>query len=220
MKRKATAQAIAAVAVLLLFAAYTVSLKFVDVQPIGPEGSAVAYAGINGWVHQSVGVNWTFYNITDAAGIVTILLAAGFGVLGLWQWINRKSLRRVDPGILTLGAFFVLVFGTFAFFEVCRINYRPVLVEGVLEASYPSSTTMLALCVFPAVMIQFHRLIKNKPVRIAVLAACGLFTVFMVVGRIVAGVHWITDIFGGLLFSIGAVLLYISAQTHIQEAEK
>ena len=200
---------------LALFVLFTVSLKFVDRQPIGPDRSYVGYASINQWVHQFFGVNMTLYNITDWAGVVAILVAFGFAILGLAQWIKRKSIRKVDSSILLLGAFYLVVIGVYVFFEFTVINRRPILINGILEASYPSSTTMLAMCVMPTAMMQFCRLIRNRRIRNVVNVLCGLFTAFMVIGRLVCGVHWVTDILGGMLFSSGMVLLYSGANQYI-----
>lgn len=215
MKRKAISQFILGGILLVLFVLFTWSLTFIDVQPIGPNGSSVAYASINKDVHNLFGVNMTLYNITDWAGVVAIFIALGFAVLGLVQWIKRKRILKVDSSILILGVFYILVFGAYVFFEFHVINRRPVLINGILEASYPSSTTMLAMCVLPTAMMQFHRLIQKQKIRKTVNILCGLFTAFMVIGRLACGVHWFTDIFGGLVFSVAMILLYCSANNFI-----
>jgi undecaprenyl-diphosphatase len=158
------------------------------------------------------------YTITDYLGLVPIFVALGFAVLGLIQLIRRKSLLRVDSSILVLGGFYVLVMGAYLFFEYYRVNYRPVLIDGILETSYPSSTTMLVLCVIPTAMMQFRRLIRNKTVKDAVNTVFAIFTVFMVIGRLVSGVHWLTDILGGVLLSAALVLLYRGVNAYIAKA--
>lgn len=147
---------------------------------------------------------------------MAIFVALVFAILGLVQWIRRKSILKVDSGILLLGMFYIIVFGVYVFFEFNVINRRPILIDGVLEASYPSSTTMLAMCVLPTAMMQFHRLIKNIKVRNTVNILCGLFTIFMVIGRLVCGVHWFTDILDGLIFSVSMILLYCPANGFIE----
>lgn len=211
MKRKTKNQLILGLTFFAVFIVYTISLKFVNVESIGPMGSCVAYAGINQKIHELFGVNMMLYNITDWAGVVAIFIAFSFAVLGLLQWVRRKSILKVDKRILVLGAFYILVFGAYVFFEYNVINYRPVLINGRLEASYPSSTTMLSMCVLPTAMIQFHHIIKNYKIRKAVNVLCALFMIFMVFGRLVCGVHWFTDILGGMIFSIAMILLYRSA---------
>ena len=215
MKRKSQSYILIGMVVLLVFLAYTASLTAVDRHPIGPNGSVVAYATVNRAVHDFFGVHLWLYHLTDWAGVVAIAVAFGFAVVGLVQWIQRRNIWRVDRSILLLGAFYLLVFGVYVFFEYTVINYRPVLIYGFLEASYPSSTTMLAACVLPTAMMQFKRLIRNRMVCRIVNGLCGVFTVFMVVGRLVCGVHWFTDIVGGLLFSTAMVCLYYGAETAV-----
>lgn len=211
MKRRPIFQLILGAALLALFVLFTWALTFADVRPIGPNGSSVAFAGVNRAVHELFGVHMVLYEITDWAGVAAIAIALGFAVLGLVQWIGRRSIRKVDASVLLLGAFYILVFGVYAFFEFRVINRRPVLIEGVLEASYPSSTTVLVMCVVPTAMMQFRRLIKRRRLCIAVNTLCALFTAAVVIGRLISGVHWLTDIIGGALFSAGAALLYRGA---------
>ena len=151
------------------------------------------------------------YTITDWLGLVPIALGLGFALLGLVQWIKRKHLLKVDRSILVLGGFYILVMAAYLFFESFVINYRPVLIEEILEASYPSSTTMLVMCVMPTAVMQFRRRIKNAVLWQWVSLVMTAFTVFMVVGRLISGVHWLTDIIGGILMSAGLVMMYDAA---------
>lgn len=193
---------------LAAFLLWTAAVCLVDVQAIGPKGSEVGFAGLNGWFHALTGVHMALYTITDWMGLIPLAVAMGFGLLGLVQWIKRKRLRKVDGSILLLGGFYLAVLAVFLLFEAFVVNYRPVLIEGVLEASYPSSTTLLTLCVMPAAMLQWKERIKDKRVRTWILGVSAGFTLFMVGGRLVSGVHWLTDIVGGVLLSAGLVLLY------------
>ena len=193
---------------LAAFVLWTILICFVDVQAIGPQGSAVGFAGLNGYVHRLTGVHMALYDLTDWLSLIPLLLIAGFGLLGLFQWVQRRQLRKVDFSILALGGFYMVVAGLFLFFETCVINYRPVLIEGILEASYPSSTTLLVLCVMPTAMQQLRSRIRNSGLRSIVTFLIGAFTAFMVVARMISGVHWVTDIIGGMLLSCGLVSIY------------
>lgn len=150
------------------------------------------------------------YTITDWLGLVPFCFVFGFGILGLVQMIKRKSLLKVDYSVLVLGVFYVIVMAAYVFFEIFVINYRPVLIEGYLEASYPSSTTMLVMCVMPTAIMQFHDRIGHELLRKGISYIMIAFTVFMVIGRLLSGVHWLTDIVGGALLSAGLVMLYYS----------
>ena len=197
-----------AVSFLVATAVWTVAVCFIDVRAIGPEGSSVGFAALNGLVRDAVGVNMTLYTVTDWLGAVPIAFALGSAILGLVQLFSRKSLLKVDRSIIALGIFYILVVGAFLLFEVMAINYRPVLIDGRLEASYPSSTTLLTLTVIPTAVMQLRERIKNRAVLQGFTVAIAVFTLFMTVGRLFSGVHWFTDIVGGVLLSVGLDGLY------------
>ena len=190
------------------FVLWTAALRRIDVQAIGPRGSRVGFAAVNGWFHELTGVHMSLYQLTDWLSLVPLGFIVGFGLVGLIQWIRRKHLRSVDFSILVLGGFYVVVLAAYGFFERFVVNYRPVLIEGILEASYPSSTTMLVMCVVPTAMMQLNVRIKSAAFRRCIASLLTGFLVFMVAGRLVSGVHWLTDIIGGALLSAGLVMLY------------
>ena len=208
MKKQEKREWIVAGALLAAFVLWTVLIRFVDVQAIGPDGSAVGFATLNAFVHRRTGVHMSLYTVTDWLGLVPIAFMLSFAALGAWQWICRKRLGCVDRSILVLGAFYAAVLAVYVLFELLVINFRPVLIDGRLEASYPSSTTVLVLCVMPTSAMYLHRHIKGKRLRCVAVAACVLFAAFMVGARLLSGVHWLTDIVGGILISAGLVRLY------------
>ncbi len=210
MKTKYQKSIYIAVCMLAAFILWTVVICFVDTQAIGPQESTVGLATINGFVHNLTGVHMSLYAITDWLGLVPLGFVVGFALLGLIQWIKRKHLRQVDYSIFVLGGFYIVVMAVYVLFEVIAVNYRPVLINGYLEASYPSSTTMLVLCVMPTAIMQFKSRIKNKVLKQCICLSIAVFVVFMVVARLISGVHWITDIVGGGLISTGLVMMYRS----------
>ena len=210
MEKKNKKRLVWGASLVVTFVLWTVLVHFVDVQAIGPEGSSVGFATLNGFVHEFTGVNWLLYIVTDWLGLVPIIVALCFAILGLVQLIKRKSLWKVDHSILALGVFYIVVMAAYIFFEMVVINYRPTLIEGYLEASYPSSTTMLVMCVMPTAAMQLNVRIKNTVFRRCAIIAIIAFTAFTVIGRLISGVHWITDIIGGALFSTGIVMMYYS----------
>ncbi len=192
---------------LAMFALWTIAVCTVDVQAIGPQGSTVGFATLNGYVHTLTGVHFTLYHITDWLGLVPVAVCLAFAVSGLVQWI-RRGFFKVDRDLFVLGGFYIVVIAAYLLFEEVVINYRPVLIDGFLEASYPSSTTLLVLCVMPTAAIQLNRRIRQGACRTAVIWIIVAFTVFMVVGRLLSGVHWLTDIVGGGLLSAALVTMY------------
>ena len=193
---------------LVAFVMWTLLVRFVDVRGIGPRGSSVGLATLNQFVHNATGTNMTLYVITDWLGLAPIATVLGFATLGLCQLVGRRSILKVDRSIIALGVFYIAVLSAYAFFEYAVINYRPVLIEGILEASYPSSTTLLTLCVMPTAAMQLRARIKNGILRSTSVSVILIFTAFMIVARIFSGVHWITDIIGGILLSAGFVAAY------------
>ena len=197
-----------ATCMLFAFFLWTATIQFIDVQTIGPQGSSVGFATLNGFVHNLTGVHMSLYAITDWLGLVPLAFVMGFALLGLVQWIKRKYLLKVDYSILVLGGFYIVVMAVYVLFEVFVVNYRPVLIGGILEASYPSSTTTLVMCVMPTAIMQFNARIKNNILKRFVASAITVLVVFMVIGRLLSGVHWFTDIIGGALLSAGLVMMY------------
>ena len=206
--KKSKKELFASVGLLTALVIWTLLVKFYDVQAIGPNASEVGLANINGFVHKLFGVNMTLYTVTDRLGLVPLFIAFGFGIFGLVQWIKRKSVFKVDADILVLGGFYVAVIASFLLFEKIALNYRPILINGVLEASYPSSTTLLVMCVMPTTAMQICKRFKSSALRKILIVSIYIFTAFMVIGRLVSGVHWFSDIVGGSLTSAWLVTLY------------
>lgn len=214
MKKK---NLIISISLFMAFIIWTVLVCVIDVKVAGPMSSEVGFSAINTAFHNLTGVNLWLYDITDLLSIIPLLSVVFMAFIGLIQLIKRKSILKIDKDILALGGYYILVIGAYLFFEVCEINYRPILIEGVLEASYPSSTTLLCLTVMPTVMIQIARRITKKGLAISLNLIVGIFTAFMVISRIISGVHWITDIIGGTILSAGLLMLYYSVLENIKD---
>lgn len=193
---------------ILSFAVWTILVCFTDVRAIGAEGSRVGFAAMNGWFFSITGENLTLYYITDWLSLIPVFIMLGFAVLGLVQWVQRKNILKVDFSILALGVYYILVLFLYLFFEEVAINYRPILINGYLEASYPSSTTLLVLSVMPTAQILFEAYLKEGVLKKAVRLLVIIFTAFMVISRLVSGVHWLSDIISGVLLSGGLVFLF------------
>ena len=211
MKKENIRNFIVSAGLFVLFVVWTILVMTIDVKAIGPRDSAVGFATINGFFHRLTGVHFTLYNITDWLGLVPVAICFGFAILGLVQWIKRKKLCKVDYSLFVLGGFYILVMGAYILFEIVVVNRRPVVIAGYLEVSYPSSTTLLVMTVMPTALMQLRERIKRRVLNTCVSVVIVLFTIFMVVGRLISGVHWLSDIVGGALLSAGLVMLYYSA---------
>lgn len=220
MKKRSTVLFMIGAIALLAFVIWTALVCVVDVKPIGPNNTSVGFSTLNEYVHSLTSENMLLYEITDWLGLVPIMVALGFATLGVIQWIKRKSLVKVDKSLFVLGGFYIVVIALFIFFEIAIINYRPVLINGCLEASYPSSTTLLVMCVMPTAIMQLNAYIKNTVFKRITAFIMIAFTAFMVIGRLISGVHWISDIIGGVLLSFGLVTVYCATTLLISDSVK
>lgn len=208
MKRKSKIRFISGLIFITLFIMWTLAVVSVDVKPVGINGTSVGFATLNTWFHNLTGVNMTLYNITDWAGLVPIFICMFFGLVGLVQLIKRKSLLKVDLDIIALGIYYIIVISSYIIFEMIPINYRPILINGFLECSYPSSTTLLVLSVMPTVIFQSNKRLQNPKIKKTTMFITIGFSLFMVIGRLVSGVHWLTDIIGSCFLSAGLFYIY------------
>ena len=192
----------------IVFTVWTILIKTIDVRQVGVNGTTTGFSTINTWFHKLTGVHMSLYVITDWLGLIPIFVCMVFGFIGLIQLIKRRSLFKVDIDIIFLGIYYIVVIFGYLIFEMIPINYRPILIQGIMEASYPSSTTLLVLCVMPTLIEQGSRRIKNVIVNKSINVFAISFSAFMVLGRLVSGVHWLTDIIGSIMLSVGLFSIY------------
>ena len=208
MKKSGKRTLVIGIMLIIAFAVWTILIQMVDVQQVGLNGTDIGLATFNCWFHKLTGTNMPLYIITDWLGIVPLVICMIFATIGLIQLIKRRSLLQVDYGIIILGIYYILVMLGYFVFEMIPINYRPVFINGHMEASYPSSTTLVVLSVMPTLIFQCNRRIKNAWVKIVINIVSIIFSAFMVIGRLLSGVHWITDIIGSIILSAGLFLIY------------
>lgn len=194
---------------LLSFLIFTLLVKTVDVQPIGPEGSGVGFGALNGWVHETIGVHLWWYRVTEWLGLLPVAVGSGFAAMGAVQLYRRRNIRNVDRELLWLGVLYIVMAVCYILSEKFPVNYRPVVLGEGLEPSYPSSHTLLSVCVMGTALLQCKRLLREKrTLRRWSAGICGVLIAVTVVGRLIAGVHWATDIAGALLLAAALVELY------------
>lgn len=205
-----------------LFVLLILLVRTVDVDAIGPEGSSVGFSKINGAVKDTFSYNETWYKITQYLGYAALAIAGGFALLGLVQLIRRKSLFKVDKNIIALGVLFTVVIILYVMFNKIAVNYRPVILpdEGVLEASYPSSHSVLTCVVMGGAMLQLPYYVKNQGLRLALNTILALIILLTVGGRLVSGAHWLTDILGGVLLSGCLLFVFSGVLDKIESTEK
>lgn len=199
---------------LIVTMVYILLIKVVDVAPIGPNESSVGFSTINSFIKESLPYNEKIYKVTEYLGYAAIAVAGIYAFVGLLQLIKRKSLKKVDKEIYLLAGLYVTVIILYALFEVVVINYRPILMEGKLEASFPSSHTMLALTICGSGIL--FNISKKLKCRKLVNIILGMMMCAIVIGRFISGVHWATDIIGGVLISTTLLVMFKTGLSYIK----
>ncbi len=201
-----------------LFLVLILLLKTVDVKAIGPNGSSVGLATVNGAFFKLTGQIDVFYRLSEIAGYAALLTAPFFAFLGLLQLIKGKKLSAVDKDLYLLGALYVAALAVYLLFENVVINYRPVLEDGQLAASFPSSHTVLAITFLGAAALQFKKRLRDPKVRTAATLICQTLVLLIVLLRLFCGWHWLTDVIGGLLTGTALLLAYSALEDRLHQA--
>ena len=194
---------------ILLAVVFTIFVKVVDVKPIGANETSIGAASVNQVVFKTIGVNMIWYHITDWLGLVPIFMAMIYAFIGFGQLVKRKNIFKVDKEIIILGLFYIVVIFLYTFFEKLIVNYRPILMNGFLEASYPSSHTLMTICLCGSSIIVNKTLFNNKMAKFANILSAVIITI-TVIGRLLSGVHWVTDIIGGILIGVALLMTLYS----------
>lgn len=193
-----------------LFAALIVVVKKVDVAAIGPNNTEIGLATLNAKVHALFGENMAWYNVTDWFGYLALAVGCCVALVGLIQLIKRKSFAKVDKEIYAAGVLYAVMAGLYVGFEKLIINYRPVLMEGATEpeASFPSSHTMLVCVIMGSVVLLLGHYIKTGLLCTVLQSEMIIVMMLTVFFRLISGVHWFTDIIGGVLISAALLFLF------------
>lgn len=201
---------------LLIAITFTILVKVVDVKQIGVNNSSIGFATLNQFIFETTGVNMIWYHITDWLGLIPVFMAIVYAFIGLIQLIKRRSIFKVDKEIILLGLYYIVVIALYVFFEKVIINYRPILMNGFLEASYPSSHTLMTICICGSSILINKKLFNNKITKVINYLSIIIITI-TVVGRLISGVHWFTDIIGGILISSGLLMTFYSLLSIIKK---
>lgn len=194
----------------VITAGFTYIVRIYDVAYIGPNETKVGFSKLNSWFRDLVGTNMKLYDVAKYAGYAVLLIVGIYGLIGLIQLIKRKSLFKIDREIIALGILYALDIIVYMAFEHFIINYRPILIDGKLEASYPSSHTILAFTVCISSMVVCSKYIKNKKLTNLAYFVTMLLLTLVALGRTLSGAHWLTDIIGGVLISITLLMIFYS----------
>lgn len=204
----------------LMFVIYTIVIKFVDVSAIGPNNSFVGFASINKFFANIFKYNEFFYDISKIIALFAFLFIGAFAIVGLVQLIKGKSFKKVDFEIYGMAVMYIITALFYVIFEIIVINYRPILEDGELEASFPSSHTMLAVSVFGCAVVYALKKMTSSTIRTIVIVSGSLFAALMALSRMISGVHWFTDILGGVLLGFALISFYLGICNECQTRKK
>ena len=192
----------------VLFIAWIIIVKTVDVGNVGPRGSSVGLSLINSsfhdlWHYDDCGYNKLWYSISKYIGYFGFAVVGCIGLFGLMQLIKRKSLKKVDKCILAVGGLYAVTVLFYVIFELVIVNYRPIIMPGKseLEASFPSSHTLMIMVIFISVMLLLKHYMNNSKLKLLMQFVCLIIIIAGVLGRVICGVHWFSDIIGGMLLA-------------------
>ena len=204
----------------ILYILFTLTIAFVDKGTIGPNASNVGLSHLNEFFKNLIGQNELFYKISKIFGFVIFGIILAYFIVAFIQIIKRKSIKKVDKEIWILGIFYIILVLIYFAFELLKINYRPVLVDGKLEPSYPSSHTLFAIFICVTAIYINNKIITNKKLNVILNTIISLLGIITIIGRLLSGVHWITDIIGGLIISTTLVLAYITLIEYLREKDE
>lgn len=187
----------------VLFVAFTVAVKWLDVQVDGAH--EIGWASVNFWWRDLIGVSDVWRVVSDVAAVLTLLTLVGVIVWQVVALVRARGIHRATRHWLVLDGALGALRLCYLLFEFVVINYRPILIDGVAEASYPSSHVLLFATVCPLLMLTFWREIKSRPWRAGIVTLGVVLMLIGMVARALSGYHWLTDVLGGVL--LGAVLV-------------
>ena len=202
---------IAGSALLAIFIIFTLLITLVDVKASGESGAMVGFSSVNSAFFECFGSNDGLDTVSDVILLLSFAYVFGFALVGALQLIKRKSLFKVDKHVLLMGALMVVLAIIYVVFELFEINCRPILVDGVLEASYPSTHVLFSTTILASSTLLLQRMVKNRRLLIAAYGITASLGILGIVSRTLSGAHWITDIVASVILSLALVTLFSAA---------
>lgn len=186
---------------------YILLVAFVDQQKNPVSDNKIGWGTINKGLHEAIGVHLSLDGFTDIFMYIALFTIGIFAGIGIYQLIRNKSLHKVDSDIITLGIMYIVMALLYIVFDKIPIDYRPIIMDGEVESSFPSSHTMIIIAVLGTAIIQCKKRVKNTNIKLGLNIFLLICIVVNTICRFISGVHWFTDIVGGCIF--GAVLIYL-----------
>lgn len=210
MKKQNIRNIIITSSLFLLFIIFTILCKTIDIQPLGANSTNIGFAKFNTSIHDKITSDDIWDKIGDIFMILSIVVVCILLIIGLIQAIRRKNIFKIDKQIICAGIIFAILIVFYLLFELLVINYRPILIDNALEASYPSTHALLVCVVMSITIILSHIYFKKKTYKTLIDLFSSVSILTTCISRLLSGMHWITDIIGAILLSASLVSLYIT----------
>ena len=207
MKKKVFIQFLS---VALIAVVFTVLVKTVDLGFVSNTDSAIGFASINLSFNSKFGFNPLLYKVSEYLGYSVFVIVAFFALLGIRELVKNKSLLKVDSDLYALAITYIFTLVVyFVFDKLLVINLRPLIMSGemVAEPSFPSSHTLLAVVVCGTAIAECGK-VKKSGLRIILTLILSLLMAATVLTRLFSGVHWVTDIVGGVLWGEALMMVF------------
>lgn len=144
--------------------------------------------------------------ITNIILLTSFAVLAVFVGLGLYQWITRKSLKKVDKRILFVPIPLALMAATYFIFDkILILNTRP---DGSGEPSFPSTHVMVVATIFFLTTLNLNKYVKQKPLQFIIELLMLILLALTCAGRVLADKHWLSDVIGALVFAFIFSVIY------------
>lgn len=193
---------LAALILTAVFVVLTITVKYVDQKNIGSQ--VIGWATINLWWRDIIGVRNFWQIASHIFAAITLIILVMFLVWQAIALLRRKSFRTMPRHWWFFDLTLIALALCYIVFQIMVINFRPLLIDGVAELSYPSSHVLLLATLWPVFILTLSREVKSRPwLRVASVIGIIVMTVG-IIARLLSGYHWFTDIIGGIM--LGAVL--------------
>jgi undecaprenyl-diphosphatase len=220
IKQSKSTALFASILLLISSVVFTIAVAFLDVETNPEGGHNIGLSTINLAFHKSFPYNELLHNISEYAGYIPVLFALFFAVMGAGQALKHKSFKKVDNVLYFMAAYYVLVGFVYLIFEKLCINVRPVMLDGEWEASYPSSHTLFAITLCASTILANDLFFAKAKWRKIMNIAAYILMFAVPVMRLFSGVHWLSDIVGGVIISTALVSFLNYAFFYVRSSEK
>ena len=147
--------------------------------------------------------------ITDVILITSFITLGVFVLLALYQWITRKSIKKVDKRLLWMPLPLALMALTYVIFDkLVVLDVRP---NGSGEPSFPSTHVMIVSTIFFLATMVLPKYVKSKVARIILELIMVIIISLTCIGRVMSNMHRPLDVVGGLAFAFIFTEIYYYA---------